>query len=78
MIIAETNGTQVRLLRFPTVPPTPDTGACNEEDGGDECAMAWAIEDVRAALPDGETCTDEEARSFLSAQGANLGEGEPF
>lgn len=37
-----------------------------------------AIADVRAALPEGETCTDEEAREFLSARGAVCGEGEPF
>lgn len=38
----------------------------------DRHPTAEAIADVRAALPEGETCTDAEASAFLSARGADL------
>lgn len=41
-------------------------------------AMAEARANVRAALPAGETCTDDEADDFLAGRGAKLGDEPPW
>jgi hypothetical protein len=51
---------------------------CDAHWGIDAYLAQQAVADVRAALPEGETCTDEEALAFLAAQGAKLGEEPPW
>jgi hypothetical protein len=56
----------------------------DDEDMCLPCAVAYwqadedAIANVRAALPEGETCTDDEAREFLAARGARRGTRPPW